>query len=284
VPTADPTIQSLQALGMSGYEAKAYLVLLAAPRPINGYEVAKQSGVPRSTVYETLGKLVARGAAFELRSEDGTVEYVPLPSDALIRRLRDAFENHLELLADALPRVTPPPKSHLLHNLEGRRAVMSRAADLVDLSASSLYVSAWAEELDDLAGDLARAERRGVEVSILRFGDSVTAAGHTYPHVFSSPEVVLSRVGCRLLIVAADRESVLIGGAVEQAMWGVGSDDPALVLVALEFVRHDIAFQVLVERLGLSEVEELFATDPTLLRLATGRGAPGLERRASASR
>ncbi len=55
-------IEELQHLGMSGYEAKAYVALVAAGTPLNGYEVAKHSGVPRSTVYETLGKLVGRGA------------------------------------------------------------------------------------------------------------------------------------------------------------------------------------------------------------------------------
>ena len=40
---------------------------VAAGTPLNGYEVAKRSGVPRSTVYETLAKLVGRGAAYEVR-------------------------------------------------------------------------------------------------------------------------------------------------------------------------------------------------------------------------
>jgi sugar-specific transcriptional regulator TrmB len=40
----------LQAAGMSGYEAKAYLSLLSHGTVMNGYEVAKSSGVPRSTV------------------------------------------------------------------------------------------------------------------------------------------------------------------------------------------------------------------------------------------
>ena len=52
------------------HEAKAYVALVAAGGPLNGYEAAKRSGVPRSTVYETLAKLVARGAAFEVRTAE----------------------------------------------------------------------------------------------------------------------------------------------------------------------------------------------------------------------
>lgn len=269
---------------MSGYEAKAYLALIGADGPLNGYEVAKRSGVPRSTVYETLAKLLARGAAFEVRSGDDSTAYVALPPDAWIRRLRQSFETHLDQLADELPQVAGPAPGSLLHNLEGRAAVLSRATDLIDRSEHDLYLSAWAEELREFGAPLARAAARDVDTSILHFGDrsgtaAVATVGHAYPHVFAPPDVVLNRVGCRLLIVVADRDAVLVGGAVDDSMWGVYSDDPALVLVAIEYVRHDIAFQVLARRVGLDAVNELFETDPTLLRLATGRGAPGLERR-----
>jgi hypothetical protein len=153
---------------------------------------------------------------------------------------------------------------------------------LVDLSRRTLDVSAWSDELEELAPSLRLAETRGVEVSLLRFGHEIDPVGHTLVHMFAAPDVVLERVGCRLIVVAADREEVLIGGVVEGgSVWGVFSDDPAVVLVAIEYIRHDIAFQILVERMGMAEVEDLYRTDPTLVRLATGRGAPGLNRRAA---
>ena len=130
----DAILQSLQAVGMSAYEAKAYVALVASGEPINGYEVAKRSGVPRSTVYETLGKLLARGAAFEVRSDDETTLYVALPADALLRRLREQFDGQLEQLSASLPQVRAPVTSHVLHTLEGREAVLDRARDLLDLA------------------------------------------------------------------------------------------------------------------------------------------------------
>jgi sugar-specific transcriptional regulator TrmB len=282
VAEVEPIVQSLQAIGMSSYEAKAYLALVAAGHPTNGYEVAKRSGVPRSTVYETLAKLLARGAAFEVRSDDESTEYVALPPEALIRRLRHSFDEHIDALSESLPLVTATPASHLLHTIEGRDAVIERARDLIDLSTRTLDVSAWVEELGELSSSLQRAEVRGVEVTIIDFGEGFEPIGYTQPHIFADAKTVLDRVGCRLLVIAADREEVLIGGVVEGgSVWGVFSDDPAVVLVAAEYIRHDIAFQVLSERVGVSEVEVLFRTDPTLLRLATGRGAPGLDRRAA---
>ena len=46
----------LQQLGFSEYEARAYLALLQR-NPLNGYELAKVSGLPRANVYAVLQKL-----------------------------------------------------------------------------------------------------------------------------------------------------------------------------------------------------------------------------------
>lgn len=53
----DEIIKELQKLGFSQYECKAYIGLLKHS-PVTGYEVSKQTGVPRSMIYEVLGKLM----------------------------------------------------------------------------------------------------------------------------------------------------------------------------------------------------------------------------------
>ena len=104
-------IEELQHLGMSGYEAKAYVALVAAGTPLNGYEVAKHSGVPRSTVYETLGKLVGRGAAYEVRAGEASVGYISLPPNALLDRMRREFDRSIDTLRSALPEVASHRRS-----------------------------------------------------------------------------------------------------------------------------------------------------------------------------
>jgi sugar-specific transcriptional regulator TrmB len=276
-------VADLQRMGMSTYEAKAYLALVIAAAPINGYEVAKRSGVPRSTVYETLGKLTARGAAFEVRTEREATAYVALPPEALIRRARDDLEKSLDSLSESLSAIAQPPESHVSHHLEGRAQVLARATDLIAGATREVHVSAWVDDLEPLRPALTAADRRGVDVAIIRFGSGDDTIGHTVDHLFSSSEVVLERVGCRLLVVTQDRQAVLIGGTVGSSMWALYSDDPAVVLVAVEFIRHDIGFQVLAEKLGVEGVAAIFAGDPHLQRLERGLGAPGLERRLASS-
>ena len=281
--SVDSVIAQLQDLGMSGYEAKAYVALVSAGRPLNGYEVAKVSGVPRSTVYETLAKLVGRGAAYEVKgAESGAGRgsgggsrdcYLPLPPASLLTRLRREFDDSVEKLEVALGSVAAPPQAHLVHNLAGREALMARAADVVAGARQELFVSIWPEELDSLRPVLTEAERARVDISLMTFGPD-EAVGHTYHHEFSPPDVVLENLGCRLLVVAADRREVLIGGFLNGSAdaWGVYADDPAVVLLAVEYVRHDIAMHVIVDRVGADRVKQFWSSDPELARLRSDRG------------
>ena len=53
--------ESMQRLGFTDYEAKAYLALSSA-FPATAYEVAKLSGLPRANVYSVLRTLELKGA------------------------------------------------------------------------------------------------------------------------------------------------------------------------------------------------------------------------------
>ncbi|MCZ7670869.1 MAG: helix-turn-helix domain-containing protein [Chloroflexi bacterium] len=51
---------ALNKIGFTEYEAKVYLALLRE-HPATGYQLSKESGVPRSMVYEALKRLHNRG-------------------------------------------------------------------------------------------------------------------------------------------------------------------------------------------------------------------------------
>ena len=204
--TYEDVIGRLQHLGMSGYEAKTYLALVGAGEPLNGYEVAKRSGVPRSTVYETLAKLVARGAAFEVRGAGDAVDYLPLPVKALLDRLGRDYHESLAALDVMLPAIAAPPTVHLIHNLSGAAGLLDRARDVIAGARRELFLSIWPEEMSELRDTVTRAEARGVAVTSIAFGDLGDPVGRTYQHQLSTPEVVLENLGCRMLTVVGDRQ------------------------------------------------------------------------------
>lgn len=269
-------VEQLQRLGMSGYEAKAYVTLAVAGQPLNGYEVAKRSGVPRSTVYETLGKLVARGAAYELRGAEEATGYLALPPRALLERMRREFDDSIGALQSSLPTIAAPPGSYLIHNLKGADALLTRAEDVVASARTDLFLSIWPEEMRLLFPLVGRAAERGVEVSMVHFGPVPTPApaGHVYEYRFPAPETVAGSLGCRLLVVAGDTSEVLIGGFAGGAAWGVYTEDPAVVLMAVEYVRNDITLQVVADRVGHEALCEIWNGDPDLVRLRARHGHP----------
>lgn len=257
-------LELLKDAGLSGYEAKAYLALLGAGEPMNGYEVAKVSGVPRSTVYETLGKLVARGAAFEVSNGGDSVSYAPLPSEALIGRLRRQTHETISGLESVLPAIGQALSARVVQSLTGRDPVISRAIDVIESAQRSLWLSIWPQESPDLVAAVEAAVARGVEGFTIAYGDVGPLPGRVYTHSYSSPEVVEERLRCRLSIVVADHGQAMIGGVTADAVWGMWSDDPAVALLAAEHVRHDIALQLTAERLASAGLEDFWTHDPDL--------------------
>ena len=86
--------------------------------------------------------------------------------------------------------------------------------------------------------------------------------------------MVLENLGCRLLVVSADREQAVIGGVINGDAWGVFTDDPAVVLVAVEYVRHDIAMHLIAQKFDIADFEQFWTSDPAIRRLRSDHGAP----------
>ena len=97
------TVDAMMELGFTEYEAKTYLALLK-DSPATGYQVSKDAGIPRSMVYEALGRLANKGAIMSLPMGD-TTKYAPVPVAELLDNLRHKYEGALdtahELLAEA---------------------------------------------------------------------------------------------------------------------------------------------------------------------------------------
>ena len=274
VPTVsvERALELLKDAGLSGYEAKAYLALLAAGEPMNGYEVAKTSGVPRSTVYETLGKLVSRGAAFEVAGAGEGVAYVPLPSDALIGRLRRQTNETIVGLESVLPHIGKALDARVVQHLTGADEVITRAIDVIESAERTLWLSIWSQESAALAASVAAAVERGVEAFTIAYGP-VGLPGRVFSHSYSAPEVVEARLGCRLSIIVADHGQATIAGVTSDAVWGMWSDDRAVALLAAEHVRHDIALQITAERLEAAGLRDFWAGNSDLEALRDASAA-----------
>src|SRR6185295_5936854 len=101
------SVAELTQLGLTTYEAKAYLALIRRDS-YTAAQVSRQAGLPRQRIYDVLGSLVEKGLA-SARPGD-VVKYAATPPQLAIARLIETHRNGLqELERDALDMVANMP-------------------------------------------------------------------------------------------------------------------------------------------------------------------------------
>jgi predicted transcriptional regulator len=209
---------SLMDIGLTEYEAKAYVALVRVG-VASGYQVAKESGVPRSAIYETLAKLVLRGAVLT-QSFAEQVRYAAVPPEQYLSRLRREFQTHHDALLDALGDLTKssaPPGS--TWNLTGQKNMYSYAHQMIGQAESDVALLVGDDdELDHLVSSLQEAADRGVALTVI----SPTPYGSGEIPVTAHPQGLSLRtaIGHGFTLVV-DGQEALIGEVdrSESAVW-----------------------------------------------------------------
>lgn len=257
----DPII-SLQQLGFSEYEARAYTALLQRS-PVNGYELAKLSRLPRANIYGVLQKLEERGAVIRL-DVPGGVQYAPLPAEELIQRLRGQFQEALDTTQQALNEVSSPAEYEYVGNTRGYPALLEQARALLSTARERVLLAVWPQEVLNLAEPLGQAEARGVEITTLCLAGCPQECGGCRGQIHRYQVAPEQRQ--RWLVVVPDRAEVLAGeiGPGEETL-AVRTRQRLLVELATWYIRHSIALAVVVGDLGSRLGELLKAESRSIL-------------------
>src|SRR5688500_7342903 len=259
-------LEVLQQLGFGDYEARAYVALLQRS-PLNGYELAKASGLPRANVYSVLDKLEERGAVMRLDTQSGT-RYAAVPPSELVGHIGSRFSENLSAARHMLEDMAAPPEYEYVWNARGYGSLLDHARTLIDTAQKRLLVATWTQEAHALAGNLAAAEERGVEVVTLCLRACAAECGGCRGAIFRyrlAPEY-----GSRWLVLVQDEVEALAGEI------GPGDGDEALtvrtrqrLLVELSawYIRHSMALAGVVSDLG-EQLPDLLSAQ-TLASLAS---------------
>ncbi len=237
----------LQRLGFGEYEAKAYVALLKR-NPLNGYELAKASGLPRANVYAVLQKLEERGAAVRLDTPGGT-RYAPLSPKELTQRLGSRFQEALHEARDSLEKIATPAEHEYVWNGRGYTVLQQHAAACVGATRKRLLVAVWPEEALALANHVTRAEERGVEITTLCLAACAKECGGCRGRIYRYRVAPEKRA--RWLVLVSDDAEVLAGeiGQGEEALT-VRTRQRVLVELAAWYIRHSIALAALLTDFG----------------------------------
>jgi sugar-specific transcriptional regulator TrmB len=220
-------------VGFTEYEAKAYTALLRLG-PATGYQVAKESGVPRSMVYEILNKLVARGAVLT-QSFAEVVRYAPVPPDNLLERMRREMEDNLAALTHDLKNITAGSAAPgNTWNLVGRKNILAYARQMIERAKSEVaFVVGDDDEIDELLPRLQEALARAVSLVVI--SPTPYDAGEVPLVVYPHGQSLRQAIGHGLALIVDGRE-MLIGEVDrgESAAWTTNGFAVALTLWCLK--------------------------------------------------
>jgi sugar-specific transcriptional regulator TrmB len=230
-------IATLQDLGFTEYEAKAYLALLEKS-PLTGYAVALNSSVPRSKIYEVLGGLAERGEV--IVSHGSPALYSPLPPQELIKQRREKADSTLVSAADALEHYTSNAGSREnIWSITGREEIFSRVKEVIAGATGRLMFEIWLEDFFEIEQEIKAAAARGVEILVVSYGKLVCDFAKVYNHDLH--EEITRDYGGRWVIVSADDREIVAGivslGDASRAAWTM---HPGLVMPITEIILHDI--------------------------------------------
>jgi predicted transcriptional regulator len=266
------TAALLQQLGFSDYEARTYLALLQR-NPLNGYELAKVSGLPRANVYGVLQKLEERGAVVRLEMPSGA-RYAPVAPAELTQRIASRFQDALSAAQQALEELATPAETEYVWNIEGYAPLLDHAHALVDAAQEQLLVAIGRQEASALAEPLARAEARGVAVTTLCLDECAAECGGCRGTICRSCAAV--GAAQRWLVLVADGAEALAGevGRADEAL-AVRTRQQLQVDLASWYIRHSMALTAVLSDLSRRQDQVLAPETRALLQSVDARDRRG---------
>lgn len=248
-------LNDLGAIGFTEYEAKVYLALLKE-HPATGYQLSKQAGIPRSMVYEALGRLDARGAVLKTEDAKATL-YRPIPPDTLLNRLTDEHERRMQVLQQGLNAIYTARDEGHLWTFTGEGPVLSYAEQMIANAQQEVMLVLTDSNLNTLRPAILEADQRGVGIRALLTGHERLEIGQV---AFHPPQESQLHKLADSLVVVVDEQEVLIASSRPTCTATV-TTNANMVQIGRQFVWMELFAHRIFARIGPDLIDKLDPTD-----------------------
>lgn len=259
-------IIDLGALGFTEYEAKVYLALLAN-HPATGYQLSKDAGIPRSMVYEALGRLDVRGAVLKSEAPKATL-YRPLPPDVLLNRLTASYARLLDHLRRDLNAVYLAQDEGYLWTFAGEERVLSYAEQMIAHAQREVMLVLTDAHLRRLRDVIVAADAREVAIGVLLTGEESFDVGDIAYHPPRESE--LHKLADSLVVVV-DEGEVLIASEQGLNYTATVTTNTNMVQIGRQFVWMELFAHRIFSQLEPEALRHLSPDDRSVLESVTGR-------------
>ncbi|MCD4740988.1 MAG: hypothetical protein K8R67_00690 [Desulfobacteraceae bacterium] len=230
-------LNDMKKLGFSEYECKAYLTLLE-DYPLNGYTLSKNSGIPRSRIYEVLKNLITKLMVFE-QAEEKNKLYYPMEPEIFIKKLKDDYKDMFSNISKYTEKLYKAKKQDdKLVVIKGRQNIIRFLSMLIKGAEKRIALSIWDEEIKEIAPELDRALERGVMLRGIYFGESI-------PYDTLVPHRRIKRYMAekkqRYISIIIDNAHAISGvvskGEESKVTW---TSDEGYIEVSEDYIAHDL--------------------------------------------
>ena len=130
-------IDNLSSFGLTRIEATIYITLLSHGA-MTGYEIAKETGISRSNVYNSLATLVEKGAAYTMQGEAS--KFVPVKVEVFLLNTLKELEKKADFIIQHAPK--PVEKETGYITIKGSRHIKDKISEMLNSTELRLYIMA----------------------------------------------------------------------------------------------------------------------------------------------
>lgn len=235
-------------VGFSLNEAKVYVTLLQN-KGLNGYEIAKLSGVSRSLVYDVIERLLNKG--FIIKSEGAINYYVALDYNKTLEKIDN--ENRKNLLnAEAKLKLLSKKENdnEFIFNIRGFDKFIDKAKERILLAKREISLSIWKQDFALLKDDLLKAIKRGVKVYIFSFEDIILDKAEIFSYKVKDASNLFPYRRISLII---DNNDTFIGENIGDKSVSIYTKNQAILSLAIDEIVLNIFWFKLIEKKSLLE-------------------------------
>lgn len=259
-------INDLMTIGFTESEAKIYLALLGT-HPANGYQLSKKTGIPRSIVYEALGRLTLRGAVLKT-GEDRSTVYRPIPPNILLDKLEQDYAQITRGLQERLSDIFLVEDEELLWSINGAGLVYSYAIQMMIASREEILIvidDSSLEQLRDTINQVCKVKKVQVKALLTGMGTLDCTQIVRHPQLESELQDILN-----MLVLVVDNQECLIANTKFEVEATI-TKNPNLIFIARQFIWMELFAQRIYEQLGAELIERLESEDQRIFESIMGK-------------
>ncbi|TYQ18318.1 UNVERIFIED_CONTAM: sugar-specific transcriptional regulator TrmB [Acetivibrio alkalicellulosi] len=155
-------IELLVQFNLTRQEAAIYLTLLSEGE-LNGYEVAKKTGISRSNTYTSLAALVEKGGAYVIDST--IIKYTPVPFEEFSNNKIRKLEKTKQDLMNSIPNKREEKEGYI--TIKGEHHIIDKMKNMILEAKERIYISASKDVIEELFTEIEIVLKRGIKLVLI---------------------------------------------------------------------------------------------------------------------